>query len=694
MQTEPTRKSRRFVPVWVLLCTVAMLIAVAGVWSWAQFRRANQFRGETFRIGVEHNPPNNDWVEQKGAIGFSVDVLNDAARRAGVKLDWVFCERGARAALLDGSIDIWPAGYYRPGEYPDLHQTRPWSEVQLAWIWDSGRMPSEPDQRDRKRVAVVDRQATQSLLRRSFPNMEIILTPTRLESLNAMCAGQADLAFMDTRVLDEALLNRPLNCRATIFQVKRLPDLIEPMTLFSRIEAAGVAEVLRDQIDEMLADGTVLGYSEKWFSLSSSEVRQVSRLQERNLQLKWLAGLCAVMGLAIGLLVWLIRNLRLARAGANRSRLLQAEFLANVSHEIRTPMNGILGTADLMLDTVDDPEIREQIETIRESAYGQLELLNQILDQSKIDSGVLLLEMTPFSLRRLVAQVEKTFLPVALRKGLWLRSDITPDLPEMVQGDGLRIRQVLTNLVNNAVKFTADGGVEIAVRAELSGGTVAVSFVVSDTGIGIPNNVLGTIFEKFRQVDASTTRRYGGTGLGLSISRQLVRLMGGELTVESELGKGSQFRFSVSLAASRAAVKPKAPLQKTVTPTGLTILLVEDNLVNQRVAQALLQRLGATVVLAGNGLEAVAKCRERAFDAVLMDCHMPEMDGYAATIEIRKSAGPNCRVPIVALTAGVSGEERQKALQSGMDGFLAKPVNREELASTLAALPRRASPAA
>ena len=694
MQTEPTRKSRRFVPVWVLLCTVAMLIAVPGVWSWAQFRRANQFRAKTFRIGVDHNPPNHDWSEQKGATGFDVDVLNDAARRAGVKLDWVFVPRWSSAVLLDGSIDLWPVGYYRPGEIPGVHQTRPWNEIQHAWIWDRGRMPVGPERLDRKRVAVVDRQVTQDLVLRTFPNMDLLLTPSRLESVNAMCAGRADLAFLNSRVLEEALLNRPANCRTTMFQVQSLPDLIAPMSIFSRMDSAGVAEVLRDRIDEMLVDGTVVGFAEKWFSLSSSEVRQASRLEARTLELKWLAALCVVMALAIGLLFWLIRNLRLARAGADRSRQLQSEFLANVSHEIRTPMNGVLGTADLMLDTVDDPEIREQIETIRESAYGQLELLNQILDQSKIDSGVLLLEMTPFSPRRLVEQVEKTFLPVARRKGLWLRSDITPDLPDMVQGDGLRIRQVLTNLVNNAVKFTADGGVEIAVRAELSKGTVAVSFVVSDTGIGIPNNVLGTIFEKFRQVDASTTRGYGGTGLGLSISRQLVRLMGGDLTVESELGKGSQFRFSVSLAASRAAVKPKAPLEKTVMPTGLTILLVEDNLVNQRVAQALLQRLGATVVLAGNGLEAVAKCRERKFDAVLMDCHMPEMDGYAATIEIRKSAGPNCRVPIVALTAGVSGEERRKALQSGMDGFLAKPVSREELASTLVALPRRETPAA
>ena len=682
-------------PVWVLACAAVMFITLAGAWKWEQHRRADRFRGGTYKIGVVQNPPIYVWSDQRGATGFAVDVMNEAARRAGVKLEWVHCPRGSLAAMRDGTVELWPTGYYRAEEYPEFYQTRPWLEVRHALVWVRTEQPKEPENWDGRRIAVTDTSASRSLAERWFSKSELVPAPTRQDELSAICSGRADAAFLDMWAVESGLLNRPKECAFKELHLKPMAEVTAQLTMFSRKELEPLADLLRDRINDMTADGTVFGYTERWFAFSSTDVRQMVQLHQRDRQLGWLIAICVAMGLAIGLLGWLIRHLRLARAGADRSRRLQAEFLANVSHEIRTPMNGVLGTADLMLDTVDDPELREQLETIRESAYGQLELLNQILDQSKIDSGVMLLEITPFSPRRLVEQVVKTFLPVARRKGIWVRTDIPLDLPAMVRGDESRIRQVLSNLVNNAVKFTSNGGVEISVRAALPGSGVDLSFVVSDSGIGIPAAAQGTIFEKFRQVDASTTRRFGGTGLGLSISRHLARLMGGDLTVESEIGKGSQFRFRVPVATTRAAAKADTPVTavNAVTLAGLQVLVVEDNLVNQRVAQALLQRLGAMVVLAGNGLEAVEKCRQREFDVVLMDCHMPEMDGYAATREIRKLAGAICRVPIMALTAGVSGEERRKAVQSGMDGFLAKPVNREELAAALVALLRRESPA-
>jgi len=677
-----------------MLAVAVTSITVAVVWSWNSNSDARTFRGGTFRIGVDHNPPIHDWSDTKGASGFVVDVLNEAANRAGVKLNWVYCPRGSKAALQEGFVDLWPVGYYRPREYPNLHQTRPWTGDQHVFVWDRDRFPEEPDSWDGTRIAIADRVATRTLTNRLFPSARQIPAPTRMEALRQMCRGSADVAFLDMRVIENALLDRPEPCRHLKFRIRALPGSTDPMSLFARQGMGPLAELLRDRIEEMVTDGTVVNYADKWFAHSSSDLRVAMRLQSRNRQLQWLTALCGLMALAIGTLVWFVRKLKSARTAADRGRQLQAEFLANVSHEIRTPMNGVLGTADLLLDTVQDAEIREQVETIRESAIGQLELLNQILDQSKIDSGLLLLETTPFSMRRLVEQIEKSFLPAARRKGIWLRTKTEGDVPALVQGDGLRIRQVLSNLVNNAIKFTPSGGVDVTVRVVITGSIATIEFIVADTGIGIPLHVQETIFEKFRQVDASTTRRYGGTGLGLSISRQLVRLMGGELTVDSELGRGSRFRFGLELTVARLAEpESPSPVPRGAVRKGLSVLLVEDNLVNQRVAQVLLTKLGARVDVATNGKEAVAKMRSGEYDAILMDCHMPEMDGYSATMEIRQLDGLARTVPIIALTAGVSGEERRKAMQSGMDGFLAKPINREELATALSTLPRRESPA-
>jgi signal transduction histidine kinase/CheY-like chemotaxis protein len=687
-------RGRRFVPVWVLLSVGVSFFSLSVAWGWNHFWRADRFRGGTYRIGVDNNPPNYDWSPASGASGFAVDVLNEAARRAGVKLEWVYCPRGSRAAFKERSIDLWPVGYYRPGEYPLLHQTQPWSEDQHVFVWDRSRLSVVPDDLRAVRISVMDRLANRAMAQRLFPKSTIVAMPSRRAVVGAVCSGESELAFLDTRTVETMLLDRPVACRSTTLGIKPMPSMTDPLSLFARKDLASLADLLRDEIDGMISDGSVLAFAERWFSFSSTDVRQVLRLQEQASRLRWLVGICVGMGIVIGLLVWLIGNLRDARVAADRARSLQAEFLANVSHEIRTPMNGVLGTADLLLDTVEDRDVREQIETIRESAYSQLELLNQILDQSKIDSGVLLLETTPFSLRRLVEQVEKTFESAARRKGISINVRLPADLPPLVQGDGLRIRQVLTNLVNNAVKFTADGSIEISLGCVEFEGNLSVWFAVRDTGIGIPKTQQASIFEKFRQVDASTTRRYGGTGLGLSISRQLARLMGGDLTVESAPGVGSEFRFNVIVAPSHVTERAKAlPAAPPASLEGLAVLVVEDNLVNQRVAQALLKRLGVNVDVASNGREALAKCRTGSYDVVLMDCHMPEMDGYESTVEIRKLGGLIASVPIIALTAGVSGEERKKAFHCGMDGFLAKPVNREELVSTLAALPRRESPA-
>lgn len=665
-----------------LVLAVVSALAYA---TWQKLETRRPIAGKVYRIAYDSTPPHYDHVPGKGAAGFAIDVMNEAARRAGVQLEWVYLPNGARAALFAGDIDFSPLGYYRPGAYPNLHQTRPWTEDYHVLVWDKGKFSADTSDWTGRTVAHVDRVASSEMAAARFRGSALVAAKSRRDALRAMCAGAADVAFVDLRVIESALLERPEGCERVHFQVRQSTDAIDEMSLFATPAAAAVADVLRDHIDDLIDDGSFTSIADRWFVFSGAELRNVTRLQQRNEQLRLLTALCAVMAIAIGILAISIRKIRSARAAADRARVLQAEFLANVSHEIRTPMNGVIGAAEIVLDTELTATQRDYVETVRDSALTQLELLNQILDQSKLDSGVMILDTEAFSPARLIAQIERTFQHAAARKGLFLRHSIDGDSSLCVKGDQLRIRQIVSNLVGNAIKFTVSGGIEIRLSMEPQGDIITLCVAVVDSGIGIPPEQHASIFERFRQADGSTTRRYGGTGLGLTIARHLAQLMNGDIALISSPGQGSTFTFRVLLPEAQGEkIVPAKVGQSAIVLSKLRVLLVEDNAVNRKVASEILRKMGAIVTVAVNGREAVSMCSEQSFDAVLMDCHMPEMDGYTATAAIRKLPSPICEVPIIALTAGVSSEERKQALAAGMTAFLAKPVNRDELASTLA----------
>jgi signal transduction histidine kinase/AmiR/NasT family two-component response regulator len=371
------------------------------------------------------------------------------------------------------------------------------------------------------------------------------------------------------------------------------------------------------------------------------------------------------------------------REAAEAANSAKSEFLANMSHEIRTPMNGVLGMAALALEGELPPREREYVGMIQQSGASLLRIINDILDFSKIESRRIELEAIPFSIADAVRETESLVAHAARQKGVEFITAIADDVPSRVVGDPLRLKQVLTNLAGNAVKFTQQGTVRIDVlNAGIQGDAVRLHVKVSDTGIGIPPSQHATIFEAFSQADGSTTRRFGGTGLGLAISAPLVQLMGGRIWVESEPGKGSVFQFSVTLPigspAADAAPAPAPAAADVGKP--LTILVAEDNPVNRRVAQGLLSRRGHCVVCVGNGRQAVEAVRQRPFDLVLMDVQMPEMDGLEATIAIRAAeAIAGGRLRIIAMTASAMRGDREKCVASGMDGYLSKPINPAEL---------------
>ncbi len=379
------------------------------------------------------------------------------------------------------------------------------------------------------------------------------------------------------------------------------------------------------------------------------------------------------------------QQLELAKKSAEAANIAKSNFLSNMSHEIRTPMNSVIGMAHLAMKTGLNAKQHDLISKIHQSGQNLLGIINDILDFSKIEAGKMSLEIVDFYLSGILNHIAMQMEGEAARKHIKLTLDIDPALSGPLRGDPFRLGQVLTNFIANAIKFTDQGEVIVRVRAvENSASNTLLHFEVQDSGIGISAEQIGLLFQLFHQADASITRKYGGTGLGLAISKKLVQMMGGEIGVESEPGKGSVFWFAVRLTHGDVnAVSKDELLDETISFPGTHILLVEDNLFNQEVAKGLLEEIGVHVVLASNGQEALDYLRVQQFDCVLMDVQMPVMDGLEATRQIR--ATPSLAANrVIAMTANAGVEDQARCRAAGMDDFIAKPISPLQLYATLA----------
>ncbi|MBL8709127.1 MAG: response regulator, partial [Rhodospirillaceae bacterium] len=382
-------------------------------------------------------------------------------------------------------------------------------------------------------------------------------------------------------------------------------------------------------------------------------------------------------------LATLNEELRTARDAADTANRIKSEFLASMSHEIRTPMNGVIGMVHMLKNTPLTEPQQEKLQTLESSAKGLLAILNDILDISKIEAGRLDLNPAPFSMEEMIRDLVALWRPSALSKHLSLSYEIDADVPPALIGDAPRIGQVIANFLGNAVKFTHHGGISVNVSSAAGReGRRAITIAVRDTGIGIPPDVQARLFQKFTQADASMTRRYGGTGLGLAICRELTHLMGGSVGVQSTPGEGSSFWMRLELeptdslpaTTDELRSKDRALLQQPGR-RALSLLIAEDNLINQKVIRAMLEAIGHSTALAADGAEAVDMVQRDHFDAVLMDVQMPNVDGIMATREIRALGGAYADLPIIALTANAMAGDRERYLAAGMNAYVSKPID-------------------